>query len=229
MSKTMIELRKEAVRLRTECGLSYSEISNSLSGVPKSTLSHWLTNYPLTEEQRVRVYGKRSDSRLGGAGNARRWSNARSEMLSIAKDKFRDVTLDRNAFSLAGAALYWGEGRKGKNYLSVSNSDPELLLFFVTWLREIIGVDPRDLRCSISVHLGNGITILEIKEYWASKLGIPINQFRNLIINPTSPGWRHTKKSVHKYGIPCVFLASTFKYRSSVVALLEKIGKHLDA
>lgn len=44
------QLREQVIKLRTEKELSYAEIRKRL-GVPKSTLSYWLREFPLTEEK----------------------------------------------------------------------------------------------------------------------------------------------------------------------------------
>src|SRR5438477_377577 len=42
------ELRAEALRLRLDCNMSYSQIRKTLT-VSKSTLSYWLRGFPLSE------------------------------------------------------------------------------------------------------------------------------------------------------------------------------------
>jgi len=44
------KLRSEAVKLRLDKQMSYTAIRDKL-GVPKSTLSGWLCDYPLSEER----------------------------------------------------------------------------------------------------------------------------------------------------------------------------------
>src|SRR4030042_2988957 len=51
------EKRRLAERLRIEQGLSYAEISK-LAGVSKSTLSAWLKDISLTNEQQLQLQGK---------------------------------------------------------------------------------------------------------------------------------------------------------------------------
>jgi len=38
----------------------------------------------------------------------------------------------------AGSMLYWAEGDKARNQARLSNSDPELLRFFVDFLRRLL-------------------------------------------------------------------------------------------
>ena len=44
------QLREEVIKLRTKENLSYAEIRKRLD-VPKSTLSYWLREFPLSEER----------------------------------------------------------------------------------------------------------------------------------------------------------------------------------
>jgi transposase-like protein len=44
------QLREQAIKLRTEKDLSYTEIRKRL-GITKSSLSYWLREFPLSEER----------------------------------------------------------------------------------------------------------------------------------------------------------------------------------
>lgn len=57
--KTAPETKAEVIRLRVDERLSYNEIQ-ALTGVSKGTLSGWLRDYPLTEEEKR--------SKMGGQG-----------------------------------------------------------------------------------------------------------------------------------------------------------------
>lgn len=50
-------LREQAMRLRLQEELSYSEIKKRL-GVPKSTLSYWLRDHPLSDEKVLELHRK---------------------------------------------------------------------------------------------------------------------------------------------------------------------------
>jgi len=48
------QLREQAIKLRLEKELSYGEIRRRLS-VPKSTLSYWLSEIPLSKERILKL------------------------------------------------------------------------------------------------------------------------------------------------------------------------------
>lgn len=76
---------------------------------------------------------------------------------------------------ISGLALYWGEGSKSGNTVAIANSDPELILSFLTFLRKICNVDERRLHILIHFHLGQDENTL-IK-FWSQYTGIPRNNF----------------------------------------------------
>lgn len=84
--------------------------------------------------------------------------------------------------------LYWAEGAKTRNSVTLANSDPHLLRFFCEFLRKSMGVPPKDFRVSLTVYLTNGLTIEEIENYWLSILDLPRTCLRKHAINfkPTS-------------------------------------------
>jgi hypothetical protein len=53
---------------------------------------------------------------------------------------------------MVGLALYWGEGSKSGNTIAITNSDPLLILTFLTFLRKICNVDEKRLHLLIHYH-----------------------------------------------------------------------------
>ena len=84
--------------------------------------------------------------------------------------------------------LYWAEGAKTRNSVTLANSDPHLLRFFCEFLRESMGVRSEHFRVSLNVYLTNALMIEEIENYWLSILDLPRSCLRKHAINfkPTS-------------------------------------------
>lgn len=68
----------------------------------------------------------------------------------------REKAKERDWLHVAGCMLYWGEGRKGRNICSLSNSDPSALKFFLKFLKSYFEIDNERISVNISVHLNNG-------------------------------------------------------------------------
>lgn len=143
--------RAEAMRLE---GKSYREIQAAL-GIPKSTLSNWLSDVALTDEQQAAL----DDRRGGGARNRavaiRAGRIRRTEVIQEEAAREIGSISDRELF-LLGVMLYWAEGSKEKPWgratqMALINSDPDVIRLFVRWLA-LIGIEASDLIFRLSIH-----------------------------------------------------------------------------
>jgi hypothetical protein len=74
-----------------------------------------------------------------------------------------------------GLALYWGEGSKSGNTIAITNSDPELIVTFLTFLRKICKVD--ETRLHILVHYHSDQNEKELVSFWSKITKISKSQF----------------------------------------------------
>ena len=72
-------------------------------------------------------------------------------------------------------ALYWGEGSKGGNTVAITNSDPQLILVFLRFLRKICKVDDKRLHILIHHHLD--LDEKDLISYWSNLTKINKSQF----------------------------------------------------
>jgi hypothetical protein len=83
--------------------------------------------------------------------------------------------LSEREFLVAGTALYAGEGSKTDGAVAFANSDPRMILFFVTWLRHFFAVDESRLRMRLYLH--HGLDLEGANDFWSELTGIPVGQF----------------------------------------------------
>src|SRR5262249_46986258 len=143
-SKVKTREREKARRLRQEEGLSIKEIERLL-GVARSSASLWVRDVELTPAQREALRQRNGKSEAQRRGNAvvSARSRARREQ---AQEEGRARARDGDAFHVAGCMLYWAEGGKARNTACLTNSDPEVLRFFVSFLPEYFAVPDRKIR-----------------------------------------------------------------------------------
>ncbi len=192
MPRDLIKFQR-ALFLRKKKGYSYNEIREEVP-VAKSTLSLWLRDVELSEEQRDRLKNKylvqiRKKWGVNGLGE---WNRARrqKEISAIrikAKNEIGELS-DRELF-ISGIMLYWAEGSKDGKGVRVSNSDPAFILFMMQWLRECCEI-PEDHFCA-SVHYHQGQDEFAIKKYWSKLTNIPVSHFYKSFCKP--PGTGHRK------------------------------------
>ena len=93
---------------------------------------------------------------------------------------------------IAGVMLDWGEGTKGGNSVVLSNSNPDMILLFLRFLRKVCNV--YEGRVRILLHFYEDQDETKLKEYWSDKMGIPMNQFSKSFLHKNKRG-TYRKKS----------------------------------
>ncbi len=190
--KNYTSLKATAIELRKR-GLSYGEIKKKLH-VSKSTLSYWLKDIRLTEEQRKRFYT--ANVLLLSRGAQSQKERRLREIAEIIKNAKKEVSssISLESYRLFGAALYWAEGNK-KNSLGITNSDPYLILFMVKWFEKIFDVPPNTLKAWLNIYPQQNE--LEIKKFWSQLTGIPLENIGKTFVKPLSKNY---KKNTLYYG-----------------------------
>lgn len=185
MDKDYDALRITATRLRKR-GLSYGEIRKKI-GIPKGTLSLWLRAVPLKPEHRKRLYTKQVQILSRGPQSQK--ERRKREIESIVEEARRQIRspLSREAHKLFGAALYWAEGSKTKNF-EITNSDPYLIAFMVKWFEKIFNVSPKIMKAHLNIYPQQNE--MEIKKFWSDITGVPIDRFGKSFIKPPNKGYK---------------------------------------
>ena len=173
-------------------GLSYGEIMD-LIPVKKSTLATWCREVALTEEQYAAI-----KARTGSVAGIPRDTNRKrrreiAKLREIAQDLVPDLIKD--PFWVAGIVLYWAEGSKTRNKLSVANTDPRALRLFVRWIRTYV---MKDAEFRLHLHLHEGNDEAAARRHWADVLGMPDAVFHKTFIKPRGTGHR---KNTHLHGV----------------------------
>lgn len=181
-------LYQRALFLRKKKGCSYKEIVTEIP-VAKSTLSNWLSNVELGEEQRNRIYQNRVQNWLqSGLGEWNR-SKRQKEVAAIrVKAKNEIGTLSEREFFVAGIMLYWAEGNKVDKTVIISNSDPLFHVFMMHWFRQYLGISEDRFQGSIHYHTGQDYR--KIEAFWSNLTGIPLVNFRKPFCKPQGTGHR---------------------------------------
>ena len=212
--------REKALILRKQ-ELSYSQI-NKILKVSKGTLSYWLHEFPLPEEKikELQQQGwKKGEAAIERFRNTMRQKREKRLKEIYETQKKIILPLNDREFFIAGLFLYWGEGTKcRRDGLSVSNSDPSVIKFFIRWLNKNLSVPRKKMR--VGLHLYNDMDINKEMEFWSRTLKIPLSQFIRPYIKKTS-----SERINHKGG----FGHGTCNVRINSVPLAEKIFMTLKA
>jgi transposase-like protein len=189
--------REESRRLRQEDGLSVKEIARHL-GVSKSSVSLWVRDIQLTDEQLATL-----EYRHHNHANQRNGSRAVAEKYRALRRKYqeegRQKARDRDPLHIAGCMLYWGEGSKTKN-LELANSDPDLVQFYMKFLRESLDIRNSEINIRIYCYTNNGLSVSEIEDFWLNSLTLSQKSLRKAVTN-LRPRSSEQKGRILKYGM----------------------------
>jgi hypothetical protein len=169
--------RRKAIKLRKQ-GKTYKEI-RELLGIPKSTLSDWLSKYPLTEQQIELLKSRQQTNKwISVEKTIIKKREKRKERLIklLHQEQQFFLPLTEKELLIAGLFLYWGEGRKDLGAsISLNNTDPQVLKFTLSWL--IIGLKVPKEKIKVSLHLYKDMDVPESMNYWHNLLQLPLSQF----------------------------------------------------
>ena len=119
--------------------------------------------------------------------------------------------------------LYWAEGSKHRNHVTFTNSDVDMMRFFLRFLRECYAIDDAQVALSVNCHLGNGVTVEEIHDWWLERLGLPAMCLRAPAINRASRSSKRVRRPL-TYGTARLVVHSTFVVQSIYGAIQEYAG-----
>lgn len=173
---------QKALFLRKQ-GKSYSQIKKIL-GISKGTLSCWLKDYPLSK-QRIKELRDDNEQRIEKFRETMRKKKERKLLKVYEEQKKIIFPFTKRDFFIASLFLYWGEGGKTRfNDISISNTDPSVLKFFINSLIKNFKISKKQLK--ISLHLYEDMNIEKEMKFWSQCLNIPISQFYKPYIKKTN-------------------------------------------
>jgi hypothetical protein len=182
--RALIEEKEKAVALRKQ-GLSYRDIRAQVP-VSKSSISVWLQNLPLTDEEK-RYLKTRTDSNISRGRIKAATSNRHRRLVrDEALRKQARIEFDRHfklPFFQLGIALYWAEGAKRHSGFGFTNSDWEMIDFMLLWVEKFFGISRRDIRVRLYIHKPYAHENCE--GFWSRKIGVPLCNFQKTIYKPT--------------------------------------------
>ena len=219
MEKDYKLLKDQALRLRKQ-GDSYGDIVKKL-GISKSTVSYWLRDVPLTPEQRAKYYTKQIQILSRGPNSQKERRIREIEQITREAEQEINSPLSFETFRLMGAALYWGEGGKGR-MAHITNSDPHLIVFSVKWIESVFKIPPTQLKASLNIYPQQ--TELHLKRFWSDLTKIPLENFCKSYIKPPSKNY---KKNNLYYGTIRIYIPKSSDLRHRIFGWIKAATKDI--
>jgi hypothetical protein len=190
-------------------------------GVSKASASLWCRDVEIDEAELNRR--RRQRNLAGNEGARRRGPNKlqRAKQAEIDGMRVEGIVrlgqLSERDLLIAGLALYAGEGAKTDGSVKFANSDPRMILFFVTWLRRCFDVTESRLRMRLYLH--EGLDLDAATRFWSALTDIPMSQFTRPYRAVADPSIRRSK---HPMGCPSVAYSCSRTHRS-VMGMIDAL------
>jgi len=176
-------------------------------GVSLSSVSHWVRDIQLTEDQCARLQSRNPaiNGQVVAASNRRR---ALERRIAFQRSG-RCQAQSKEVLHVAGCMLYWAEGAKSKNAVHFSNSDPAMVRYFVAFLREYFGVPDEAFRIWCNLFADHLDKQHEIEYFWLDLLQLPSACLCKSTVNVYSKHSQKKRRNRLPYGTVRVSVHST--------------------
>lgn len=184
-------------RLMRQRGASYSGIYKELR-VPKSTLNLWFKDLPYPNhmyfiDQKSWLAEIR---KLSAAANRKKRQDGMAKISQKVKKEVEEWELlkSRETQKSLLSMLYWAEGQKLPERgtpVKFANTDPKLVLLFLTLLRNCYQLDKTKLRIQIHVHWYHNQR--KVQRFWSKLLSVDESLFNKIYVKQRSKTKRFRK------------------------------------
>ena len=166
--------RSRKLRLQ---GLSLREIV-AKTKYPKSSVSGWIRDISLTNEQIVRLKTNQDKGRAKAANHPNssklHWAKIRQQVIDSAKKEIpRHCSL--KTLKLIGAALYWAEGyTASRNLFVFANCNARMIQLMMHFLKRVCKVSIEKIKGRVNIH--PSLDLKAADKYWSIVSGIPVSK-----------------------------------------------------
>jgi hypothetical protein len=185
-----------------------------------------VTDIELTDDQRATLTARAYDGHVRG----RTMNSAlRREARLLAQTEGRALARECEPLHLAGSMLYWAEGSKARNQLRFTNSDPEMVRFFVSFLRTYFDLEDGDIRITCNLFADHLERQREIEHFWLDIASLPASCLCKSTVNTYSKYSKKKRQNKLPYGTCRVTVSRTRVTQSIYGSIQEYAGFERDA
>ena len=188
----------------------------------KSSVSEWVRDIELAPGQASALLA-RDPVASGHTLGHEAWSRVCRGRREAAQEDGRLRARAGDPLHRAGCMLYWAEGSKTSAQMVFTNSDVEMMRFFVRFLRECYGVHDDEVRLTVNCFLGNGLSLAEIESWWLAHLELPRTCLRAAAVNRASKASKGVRRPL-VHGTAQIKVHSTALKQSIFGAIQEYAG-----
>jgi len=119
--------------------------------------------------------------------------------------------------------LYWAEGARHRNTVRFVNSDPEMVRFFVRFLRECFDIPDQQIRLTCDLFADHAERQWEIEQYWLDVTGLPRTVLCTSTVNVYSKHSQKKRRNKLPYGT-CRIAVSRTRVVQSIFGSIQEYG-----
>ena len=195
-----VEEKVKAIELRKQ-GKSVKGISDTL-GVAKSSVSRWVRDVELTEEQLLNLHNDRDTIRIAssykaGKTNIEKFSLLRKEYQKNGAAMFKQYGHE----FMNGCMLYWAEGSKSRFMVRLTNSDHHMILYFASFLKKFFDLKDNEIKYSFTFYLDGETKVEDVENYWSKCLNVNKEKFNKVSINRVPRKANTARRERTKHGV----------------------------
>jgi transposase-like protein len=213
--------RELARELRRTEGASIKDIARRV-GVSVGSVSVWVRDIELTPEQHAALQLRNVAYNRQMSGTWKQAASRRAQRRSY-QENGRVLARAGDPLFVAGCMLYWAEGSKHRNSLRFSNSDPEMVRFFVTFLRECFDVDEAAIRLTCNLFADHLERQHEIEQFWLDLAGLPRSCLCKSTVNVYSKYSQKKRQNKLPFGT-CRIVVSRTRVVQGIFGGIQEIG-----
>jgi transposase-like protein len=221
-SKMKTAERERARTIRREEGAPIKEIARHV-GVSSSSVSLWVRDIKLTPAQERELLRRNPAYNRQLSGTTIQAANRRSERIAY-QESGRTIALHGDSLHAAGCMLYWAEGEKTRNALRFSNSDPEMVRFFVSFLKTYFDVRDDEIRITCYLFADHVQRQREIEQFWLNVAQLSTRSLCKSYVNVYSKYSKRKRINKLPYGTVRVTVNRTRVVQSIFGAIQEYAG-----
>ena len=216
--------KEEAIALR-KLGNSMNDIAQKL-GVAKSSVSLWTRHLEIDPVHKERISSARNNRTIESYKRSAERTSETARAKRLDFQKIGTALTQNDGFPLftLGCMLYWCEGQKSKNSICLANADPEVILVFLRFLRECLGIENSAIKIRINGYLNNGISQEQIEDHWLSISGLTRENLGKGTFD-THSAYSSKRKRNLIYGTAYVTVCSTEKLHQIYGGIASVCGK----
>jgi transposase-like protein len=213
--------RELARELRRCEGASIKDIARRV-GVSVASVSVWVRHIERTPDQHAALQLRNVAYNRQMSGTWKQAANRRAERLSY-QEEGRELARGGDPLYVAGCMLFWAEGGKHRNTLRFTNSDPEMVRFFVAFLRTCFQIDDEQIRLTCNLFAGHLERQREIERFWLQTAGLPETCLCKSSVNVYSKYSQKKRQNKLPYGTCRVAVCRT-RIVQSIYGGIQEIG-----